>query len=236
MAWACVLRASIRALRARPPENASAVVKLLDSFVNLAGLSRVNDAFSAPHRVAALQIGGKPSTTGAFVLCGSKRAFVLRASLLAGARRCPHFGATLETGGKPSTTDAFEFTNKNHRGPRPADPNQETSEGLSPARSAGDSERATARGRWGPSEREDKRPHHKSLRQRNLSQAPSAQRSGGRCRTQPLVGATSSGGRANARIDARKTQTKRAPQRTLRGSHAHALTSMKGVDIAISEP
>ena len=40
----------------------------------------------------------------------------------------------------------------NHRGPRFVNPKQEASDGLSPARSAGDSERATAKGRWGPSD------------------------------------------------------------------------------------
>ena len=49
---------------------------------------------------------------------------------------------------------------------RLVNPNQETSVGLSPARSAGDSGRARARGRWGPSaQREGGRPQNKSPRQ-----------------------------------------------------------------------
>ena len=54
-------------------------------------LSDVNDAFSAPHRVAALQIGGKPSTTDAFEFAYLERAFGLceRLSSLCSAPRKP---------------------------------------------------------------------------------------------------------------------------------------------------
>ena len=131
-AEAFVLRASILAFT-RPPENASAVVKWLGSFVNWVGLSRLNDAFSAPHRSLR-----------------SDRGLTI-----------DHCRVRVRVQEPPWSSIA--------------NPNQETSGGLSPARSAGDSGRATAKGRWGPSECEDRRPQNTRSRQRNLF-GPSAQR------------------------------------------------------------
>ena len=75
----------------------------------------------------------------------------------------PHFGATLETGGKPSTTDAFEFTNKNHRGPRIVNPNQENERWFIPCAKRGGLRTSDSEGRWGPSEREEGRSQNQNL-------------------------------------------------------------------------